>query len=278
MDRPPEERDIISRCPPPPDLAPFVEALAGRTARSEARRFPVFPTARAELIFHFGDPFLVGEDPAAMRPLARAVLLGPRRRTYGQSAGPRIDWFMVQLSPLGLRRLLGLSFAETWESEIALDECWGAKAGVLFDQLAGTGSFARRAAVAAEALRRLGGEAADPLSEAVSRVRSGQLRSVGALCRRLDVGPRRLHQRFTAETGIAPKLFLSLMRFGRHLEALHPRPLLPCVEADEPEYADDSHAIREFRRFAGVTPGAYVAQKRAGDRLVYTGAPVALEQ
>jgi AraC-like DNA-binding protein len=34
------------------------------------------------------------------------------------------------------------------------------------------------------------------------------------------------------------------------------------------EYADDSHACREFRRFTGMTIGEYRAAKAGGDGLV----------
>ena len=269
-----ERRDLISRCAPPGDLAPLVEAFAGRTANVQRARFPVFPTARAELIFHFGDPFQVAdESDGAMRALAPAVLLGPRGSISWQSAGPRIDWFLVQLTPLGCRCVLGASFGESWHREIALSDLWGSDALVLHDKLAEIPSFeARRALVLAEIRARCGVVDADPLTRVGSLVRTGQIRHLDQLGLCLDVGPRRLHQRFVARYGVGPKTLLSLLRFGRQLEARHP---LSMIDA-EPEYADESHAIREFRRFTGLTPGAYARQKRH-DRLVYTGTQVLLD-
>lgn len=264
--------DVISRIAPPRDLLPLVEALAGRSALVGRARFPVFPTARAELIFHFGDPFLVADEAAGpMRPLAPAALLGPRRTLYWQSAGPLIDWFLVQLTPLGCRRLLGLAFAEAWDREVEL-----AAMTALHERLRGLTSFRARALVAVEALRAMqsGAVEDDPVSRLGSLARAGRIRNLAALGARLDVGPRRFHQLFVAEHGIGPKYFLSLMRFGRQLAARHPS-FDPGCETDEPEYADDSHAIREFRRFAGLTPGAYARQKQ-GDRLIFTGAPILL--
>ena len=274
MDQP---SDVISRIAPPRDLAPLVEALAGRSAFVARAQFPVFPTARAELIFHFGDPFSVADSAAGpIRPLAPAVLLGPRRALYWQSAGPRIDWFLIQLTALGCRRLLGLSFAELWGREVAPGGARGSALIALHERLRRLPSFQARAVVAVEALRAIqsGAVEDDPVSRLGSLARAGRIRSVAQLGARLDVGPRRLHQRFVAEHGIGPKYFLSLMRFGRQLAACHPS-FDPDGQADEPEYADDSHAIREFRRFAGLTPGAYARQKK-GDRLIFTGAPILL--
>ncbi len=238
--------------------------------------FPVFPTARLELIFHFGDPFMVNAaEGEPLRPLPPAALLGPRSRICWQSAGPRIDWFMVQLTALGCRRLLGLSFAEAWHDEIALSDLWGPAAEALHDRLRAAGSFEARVAIAGATLRTRAGDEAldDRLSQLGAIARAGRIRSVSALVNGLGVGPRRLHQRFVADYGISPKGFLSLMRFGRQLAARHP---LAAPDMDEPEYADDSHAIREFRRFTGLTPGAYVRAKRH-DRLIFTGAPILLD-
>lgn len=265
--------DVIYRVAPPADLRPLVEAFAGRTALAQRAKFPVFPTARAELMFHFADPFLIGDSASApMRPLAAAALLGPRMRNYWQSAGPRIDWFMVQLTALGCERLLGVRFAETWDREVPLADAWAAR---LHEQLRMAPSCSARMAIAAATIRARSADSSDTndLSRAGSQARAGAIRSIEALCTRLDIGPRRLHQTFVACYGVSPKLFLSLMRFGRQLERCHPL-LSQADRADEHEYYDDSHAIREFRRFSGLTPSAYARHKSVGDRLIFTGAPL----
>ncbi len=263
--------DVISRVAPPADLRPLVETFAGRTAITPRMMFPVFPTARAELIFHFGDPFLAGDDARTMRPLAPVTLLGPRMKNYWQSAGPRIDWFLIQLTPLGCERLLNLRFGDAWEQAIAFD---GSRLGELRECLQMAATFDARLDLAIEALRALFSPATDDVgSRAGSMVRAGRIRSIENLCACLDVGPRRLHQRFVSAYGVGPKLFLELMRFGRQLAFRHPS---GDARTHEPEYADDSHAIREFRRFSGMTPGAYTRMKSGGDRLVHTGAPIVL--
>jgi AraC-like DNA-binding protein len=270
-----DTRDVIRRSAPPADLEPLVEAFAARSAEVPRAFFPVFPTARAELIFHFADPFLVADGEwGPMRPLPRAALLGPRSARYWQSAGPRIEWFLVQLTPLGCRTLLDICFANTWDSEFALTDLWGSTATELHERLQEIGSFTDRMAVASEALRALGrrgtrGDAA--VSESGRLARAGRVRSIEQLAARLDVGPRRLRQRFAAEYGISPKRFLRLMRFGRQLVSRHPLFAALHPNVDEPEYADDSHAIRELRCFTGMTPSEYTHLKSAGDHLVFTG-------
>jgi AraC-like DNA-binding protein len=276
-----DRRDVIRRSAPPADLSLLVEAFAARSAEVPRSFFPVFPTARAEVIFHFADPFLVADrELGPVRPLPGAVLLGPRSARYWQSAGPRIDWFLVQLTPLGCRRLLGVRFADSWHREFALTDFWGSTATALHSRLQEAGSFNERMAVASAALRALcrGGAVGDAaVSEAGRLARAGRMRSVDQLAARLDVGPRRLRQRFAEEYGISPKQFLRLMRFGRQLVSRHPLAARLHPPVDEPEYADDSHAIREFRRFTGMTPGAYTQLKSGGDQLIFTGRQTLLD-
>ncbi len=73
-------------------------------------------------------------------------------------------------------------------------------------------------------------------------------RAVSTLCKR----------RF----GFAPKLLLRRQRFLRMLEMLHARPYGEWPQFVDPQYSDQSHMIREFRYFMGMSPGQYLALPR----------------
>ena len=256
--------DRIERYSPPDPLAPYVESFASRRANIAPARLRIFPTGRAELMFHFADPFLTGAS-GRLDPLPPVALLGPRDTAYWQGAGPEIDWFLVQLTPFGLRRLLGLSFAECWnriEPLTGLDP--------LHEALATLPRFPDRVALAVKWIAQQcgNGSGGSAYSRLSTLVRDGHVRGPDAMAALLDIGARNLRQRFSEEIGIGPKRFCNLVRFNRQLTARHP---LHANEHDHAlaEYADESHAAREFRRFAGVTPGTYRASK-ASDALVFT--------
>lgn len=268
-------RSRIARHEFAPDDQPLIEACASRYVDGQRTAFVVFPTARAELLFHFGDPFRVRDhDRQPWRDLPRAALLGPRRHRYWQSAGPTIDWFLIQLSPLGCQRLLGKPFGSWWGIDLALTELWGEVAERLHWSLQNTVDFDERTLIAAQTVQSLEiGRGGDQRMSTLGRqARTGQAQTVAEMARYAGVGKRRLRQLFNATYGCSPKAYLNLMRFNRQLLEVHP--LYAAREAVQTGYADQSHAIQEFRRFAGMTPGSYARIKAEGDALVVTGAPI----
>jgi len=258
---------------PPPALAETVEFLSQRRVGGSAVTLSIFPTARAELIFHFGDPFFAGSTAATARQLPRAALLGPRAEPYWQVAGPRIDWFMIALTPAGCRRLLRVPLAELWGRDLPLGHFWGEAADELHRELVSAGTFAARISIVEAMLSSLDTRApTGDIVKIAAAARLGSIKTIKQMCAALSIGPRRLRQVFAAEIGIAPKEFLSIIRFGRHLAAVHPSPWIETEDACDTEYVDESHATRAFRRFADTTPGAYRRGKTmTSDSLIFTG-------
>lgn len=261
-------RDQFRQLSPPSDLAPYVEAILERRAGYAPANFEVFPGARAELLFHFADPFFA--SPANSNELTRlwpAAFLGPRTGRCGQRAGPAIDWLIVQLTPSGCRRFLGQPFGALIDYDAPLEDLMPG-AHLLWEQLAAMVHFEDRATVVVAWLRqrfcRVEGDV--DISRLIALTRARPISSAGALATLLGNSERRLRQRFAAEVGVAPKRWLKLMRANRYLWSLHADRL-----PSDFEFADESHAIREFKRFADMTPGEYRRLKARGDPLVNTG-------
>ena len=205
---------VLFRTDPPKDISSMVESFAGRQDVTARAAFPIFPIGRAELCFNFGDPIWTGREGPIDRA-SREFLLGPRSEVYWQAGGPVVDWFLVQLTPLGMRDLLGTRFGECWNRTVDLEQLVSKLPSDLHDRLRVAGSFADRVALCVEAIRSV--EPCEDLDRPTSMIgslaRAGSIRSVEAMCPILDVGPRRLRQRFNETYGMGPKAFLGLMRF-----------------------------------------------------------------
>jgi AraC-like DNA-binding protein len=82
--------------------------------------------------------------------------------------------------------------------------------------------------------------------------------AVSDLATELGVSPRHLHRRFLADVGVSPKRLERLARFARAWrQAVMGPPVTWADLALGNGYADQSHLVREFRRF-GARPPAHL--------------------
>lgn len=244
--------------------------LMARRETSIDESMLIFPNAQPEIFAHFGDPYLT--DPIAggtLSPLSPISVLAPRFAPYRHSCGQKVDWFLIQLTPLGCRAILGAPIAALGRTDMALEVYCGKAASHLFEPLAGAGRFETKCAIAEDWLTERLIEASPReqyLSALVTLARHRPVTSVQRLGKALDIGHRRLRQVFHAEIGVSPKQFLSLMRAERLWTQLHPWSASEAGLFDE--FADQSHAAREFRHFTGLTMGEYRRAKADGDGLI----------
>jgi AraC-like DNA-binding protein len=71
-----------------------------------------------------------------------------------------------------------------------------------------------------------------------------------------NLSPYHLHRVFTREMGLSPHAFQTQVRLARAKTLLHQGRPLRTVAA-ETGFADQSHFTREFKRYVGLTPGAF---------------------
>jgi AraC-like DNA-binding protein len=99
-------------------------------------------------------------------------------------------------------------------------------------------------------------------TEALKQIRSQEGHFTHTtLSRKLQVGERQLQRMFKDNLGLSPKSYFRIMRFRRAIDSVNARK----KEVDWLElthtlgYTDQSHFIRDFKQYAGVTPSALSA-------------------
>lgn len=80
--------------------------------------------------------------------------------------------------------------------------------------------------------------------------------SLDDLAKVANLSPYHLHRVFTREVGMPPHAFQTQVRISRAKILLNESKPLHVVAA-ETGFADQSHFTREFKRYVGLTPGAY---------------------
>lgn len=182
---------------------------------------------------------------AAFGGLPRAFVAGPADACGVVSMLGEIDCVDVQLTPLGAYRLFGVPVSELVNEVVELGEL----AEVRPERLD-------------EDLLRLADAGPAPAGEVAwvwrrLHATHGNV-PVGALAAEIGWSRRHLVDRFRTQVGLPPKTVARLLRFEELLRRLPERDLAEAAAASG--YYDQAHMNRDFREFAGTTPGDYLAR------------------
>jgi AraC-like DNA-binding protein len=231
--------------------------------------FSAAPRGRAAIVFTLAGRYEATVGTEAPTAIPHAIVHGQftARASNRFSAGH--VGFLVLLQPTGAHALLGGPTAELTDrfAEIAtVAHRPPAVLRDLADRLRELPGFAARCALVDQVLTGLLARHRHPpatlgLAEAAAGMidhHGGRL-GMGDLADRLGVPQRTLRRQFREAVGIPPKLYASIVRFQGVVAELHAgRPVDWLDLVHRHGYADQSHLGREFRRFAGCTPGAYL--------------------
>lgn len=170
---------------------------------------------------------------------------------------------LVRFTPQGAA-CLGLPAHELTGRSVALDEIIApARAREAYDRLLAAPDPAARVAAVEELLLDLpfvADRLVERALELLAAADDGDA-SVAAVARALSLSERQLERRMLSRVGLSPKRIARLLRFERAVALARTIPSLTAV-ALAAGYADQSHFIREFRRFSGAAPGAILRRPR----------------
>ncbi|MBV9840303.1 MAG: helix-turn-helix transcriptional regulator [Sphingomonadaceae bacterium] len=239
----------------------YWESTGGFTVRRE------LPHAEGVLIVNLGPPIMITAGNGARLTLAAgeafvagAHLLPALSHSDGTQAGMHV------FLPLAtLRRLLGVPMDGLLNRVARLDDLLGPGARRLGQRLSEARDVAGRAAFLDDALaQRL---AAMPALDRQQRHALEALRhrpgdDIAAIAR--DIGWSRKHfaARVRDAVGVGPRCFRRLLRFQRLIARIGGEGGASdwADLALDAGYCDQSHMIREFREFSGLTPQLYRAR------------------
>ena len=250
-----------------PSRLPYVDSYTGYHEDVPVRRLEE-PPAQAILILGFGSPMDV-VDASGRRRTHRAFAVGLEQRPsttehFGGQLGVE-----VRLSPLAARRLLRVPMSELADGVIELDDLVGPDAEQLLERLAGAPSWDARFALVDSAIARALDGTPPPRPEVAWAWRrlcaSGGRARVDDLAHEAGWSRRHLAACFRDEVGLAPKAAARLLRFNRAATLLRrgAADRLGDVALDC-GYFDQAHLNRDFREFAGCTPGQFTARVMPG--------------
>jgi AraC-like DNA-binding protein len=86
---------------------------------------------------------------------------------------------------------------------------------------------------------------------------NGSVENMKALASQYGITSRYLQKLFLQCTGVTPKLYSKINRFQHSLRLINKKDVPLTTVAYDCGYFDQSHFIRDFKSFTGITPSAY---------------------
>ncbi len=246
----------LTEYPPPAALAPFVDAFWSRSAgRSVGSAGPqrILPDGCLDIVVGPRHAIVVGAMTRAIvvPPAGGAGMVGVRFRPGMATAFLRIPAAALtdDRAPLEAVWADGDEVADHVGSALGTDEAITRLAATL------TSRLTRAAAIPPDLLA------------AVERImaRGGRI-DVSRLAASLGVTRQHLARRFAAHVGVTPKTFCRVARLWTVLRSITGGRVNWAGLAADLGYSDQSHLVTEFRSLTGLTPGRWIAARRAGSK------------
>lgn len=202
-------------------------------------------------------------DGVTLASAAPAFITGPGTRSYLARMEPGQTVLTIHFHPGGALPFVGIPLHELENTCAGLADIWGNAGTILRERLVAAPTAAQRIDLLGTfLLTRLEprGGVLTPVLAAAERRPSLRVSEAAVLT---GLTPKRLIATFRSEIGLTPKTYLRVRRLQSSLR------LLDADIADGADiaaglgYFDQSHFVREFREFTGLTPTQYAQRRTA---------------
>jgi AraC-like DNA-binding protein len=244
---------------PHPSLRPFVRRYAQRILPiGSGLNEPVAARLGAMLEFQFASLYRIpiwGTD--RHERCAPIIIVGPiTHRRVQLHADGSIEALSVLFRPHGLRELFGIPTHLIAERGCDAPALMGNGIASLYEKLGNVRTFAERVGLLdAFLLPRCSAWKPDAFSQALGLfARDGHATTIAELASATGISVRQLERKALDYAGMTPQMAMRVARFQRALHLHSTRPMTWTDVAYAAGYYDQMHMVRDFRRFAGMTP------------------------
>jgi AraC-like DNA-binding protein len=232
---------------------------------SEKAYHLVTPDGCIELNFNLQSQYMRKEQNGKTKKQHDFYLISRfSERYYLQTTG-NIKMIGIRFYPWGIRPFIEYAANEITDKQLDPEAVFGSKINSLREQVLNMS----RPDMAIEVIERFFimqlyryGKEDLMIADAAFRIlNSGGKIEISSLLAPCNLSLRRLQQRFNESVGVSPKFFSKLAKFQYALRQLneHKKKSSLTEIAYESGYFDQSHFIRDFRFFSGITPKNYLS-------------------
>lgn len=214
----------------------------------------ILPSGTFELVINLRQNELRVQTERGVQRYEGAIVSGTFTRPFLTDTLQEASMIGVHFLPAGAVAFLGMPAGELLDTHVELAELWGGFAHELRERLC-RASIDERFAILERALfARFTHPPPRTIAPALRMLATTRVRDTADA---LGIGERRFNDLFRDTVGLAPKVFGRLQRFHR---AMAMGSSDWSRVANECDYYDQAHLIRDFTQFAGLTPAAWAKQ------------------
>lgn len=251
------------------ELAPFVRCIwTFHADKADGALQRIVPDGRPELVIQCAEPYAEVDRRGGEVLQPKALFAGQVTRPLKLRAQGQAAVIGVRFQPAGARCFLGQSLRVATDQRIPLVTLFPGSAAKMLRELRPVGMGLRIQQVQQFVVDHIaaGLDLRDTLVEsAVARIEAtGGQADVAQIATDAGIGRRQLERRFGEAVGVGPALLASIFRFRRVFDLIEHDATRPWTEAAlAAGFYDQSHFIRDFRRFVGCTPTEFAAHATA---------------
>ncbi len=223
------------------------------------KRNTIVPDGTMKLIFHYGDVYWHHPDTADSFIQPRCFLIGQLTKPYVVEPTGKTGTFVVRFHPNGFLPFTDIPIKDMENKPISLQELFGEDGKILAQEIINAQNTNQRIVIvetflfkllkSKEVIDRIVNTTIDTISK-----HKGQL-SVNELSKQVNLNRRVLTRKFSSNVGLSPKQLSKIIRLQTTLKSLLQNEEKSLTDVTyENEYFDQSHFIKEFKEFTGITP------------------------
>jgi AraC-like DNA-binding protein len=252
---------------PPKELLPFIKHyLFLESKGNDLTKLRLFSDGNTGIVFSFksnllGSPANDGEQSS----LPDSFLYGQISTFKDVYLLQEANLIIVVFQPSGINQLLGIPAGELRNTIISTEYVLGKRGAELYEKLAEKPAVRDKLELLNHFFTDLVSKRTHPGNLVVDAsvhliIKNNGLVSSGQLIKLTGYTERHIERMFIKSIGISPKKFgdvIKLHHFLKRLKQEQPGKSLTSL-AYEAGYADQSHLIKEFKKFTGMTPKTYI--------------------
>ncbi|MEP7373236.1 MAG: helix-turn-helix domain-containing protein [Chitinophagaceae bacterium] len=252
---------------PSEELTPFIKHYLFLESRgNDLKKLRLFSDGNMAIVFSFKSNLIAGSENNGLSELL------PKSFLYGQISAFKdvrvlneTSLAIVVFQPSGINQLLGIPAGGVRDTIIPAEYLFGKREPELYEKLAEAITIREKLKLLNHFFEELVAKKMYPEDAVIKAslqliIKNKGVTSLHQLVKLTGYTERHIERKFIESVGINPRKFGNIIRLQHFLKQLKNEPInrkLTAI-AYETGYADQSHLIKEFKKFTGMTPKTYV--------------------